>query len=244
MTRPERPKIRISASPITKGGVTIGSTVSTRSVFLKRKPVRVAISAKARPSTVVPAPQHSARNSVFHATPQRPPPDRQRRLQIFAAASRSSSSAGMKAPSPSWKACDRMRRIGQAVKSRIEAATAVMAPATKASPPNAPRNARPIASSDSSATSTTAPPAPMPTCRLSISPNSASSQAAVQPRRPMPKACAANRTRPMAATRTSSVPRRSRVMGGRLRATPRRASAGPAPATIGRAPAPGRRREA
>ena len=60
---------------MTKGGVMIGSTVSTRSVFLKRKPVRVTISAKARPSTVVPAPQHSARNSVFQATPQRPPPD-------------------------------------------------------------------------------------------------------------------------------------------------------------------------
>ena len=86
--------------------MTIGSTVSTRSVFLKRKPVRVAISAKARPSAVVPAPQHSARNSVFQATPQRPPPDRQRRLQIFAVASRSTSSAGMKTPSPSWKACD------------------------------------------------------------------------------------------------------------------------------------------
>ena len=114
------------------------------------------ISAKASPSAVVPAPQASARNSVFHATPQRPPPARQRRLQIFSAASRSISSAGMKAPSPSWKACSRMRRIGQAVNSTIEAATVVTAPATKASPPKPPRSASPIDSSDSKAISTSA----------------------------------------------------------------------------------------
>ncbi len=125
--------------------------------------MRVAISAKASPSAVVPAPQASARNSVFHATPQRPPPVRQRRLQIFSAASRSISSAGMKAPSPSWKACSRMRRIGQAVNSTIEAATVVTAPATKASPPKPPRNASAIDSSDSKAISTSAAPAPMPT---------------------------------------------------------------------------------
>ena len=68
---------------MTKGGVMIGSTVSTRSAPLKRKPVRVAISAKARPSAVVPTPTSTARNSVFQATPQRrlareavEPPDR------------------------------------------------------------------------------------------------------------------------------------------------------------------------
>ena len=50
---------------------------------LARKPVRVTISAKARPSSVVPAPVSSASSSVFQATPQRPPPERQPRLQIL-----------------------------------------------------------------------------------------------------------------------------------------------------------------
>ena len=52
LTRPERPKIRISPRPMTNGGVMIGSTDSMRSAFLKRKPVRVTISANARPSAV------------------------------------------------------------------------------------------------------------------------------------------------------------------------------------------------
>jgi len=207
---------------MTKGGVTMGSTVSTRSVFLKAKEVRVTISAKARPSAVVPAPQPSARNSVFHATPQRPPPDRQRRLQIFSVDRRSSSSAGMKAPSPSWKACTRMRRIGQAVNSTIDAATVVTAPATKASPPKAPRSASPMETSDSKAIRTSAPPAPSPTCRVSSSPNSDVSQPAVQPRNPMPRACATNSTRPMPLAIRSKVPRRSRGPG--LSAIARQAS--------------------
>ena len=213
MTRPERPKTRISAKPITNGGVMIGRTVSTRSVFLKAKEVRVTMRANASPRAVVPAPQASARKSVFQATPQRPPPVRQRRLQIFSADSRSTTSTGMKAPSPSWKACNRMRRMGQAVKSRIEAATVVTAPATKASPPKAPRSASPIDRSASSAIKTSAPPAPMPTCRVSSSPNSAVSQSVVQPRRPMPSACATNKTSPTPLANIRSVPRRSRATG-------------------------------
>ena len=61
----------------------IGRMVSTRSSPLIGTPVRVAISAKARPSAVVPKPTSTARNSVFQATPQRSwevdavePPDR------------------------------------------------------------------------------------------------------------------------------------------------------------------------
>ena len=44
------------ARPMTNGGVMIGSTLITRSTPLKRNAVRAAISAKARPSTVEPAP--------------------------------------------------------------------------------------------------------------------------------------------------------------------------------------------
>ena len=130
------------------------------------------ISAKASPSAVVPAPQASARNSVFHATPQRPPPVRQRRLQIFSAASRSISSAGMKAPSPSWKACSRMRRIGQAVNSTIEAATVVTAPATKASPPKPPRSRQADRQQRQQGDQHQRAAGPMPTWRASSSPNS------------------------------------------------------------------------
>ena len=49
---PERPKIRIRPSPMTNGGVMIGSTDSTRSDFLYRNPVRVTINANASPSVV------------------------------------------------------------------------------------------------------------------------------------------------------------------------------------------------
>ena len=56
---------------MTNGGVMIGSTVRMRSSFLCRKSVRVAMSAKARPSEVQPVAQSSASASVFQATPQR-----------------------------------------------------------------------------------------------------------------------------------------------------------------------------
>ncbi len=48
----------------------IGSTVSTRSARLAGKSLRVAIRAKASPSSVVPAPTRTASSSEFHATPQ------------------------------------------------------------------------------------------------------------------------------------------------------------------------------
>ena len=84
MTAPERPNSRITASPITNGGVMIGSTVSTRSARLARKSVRVAISAKARPSSVVPAPTRTASSSEFQATPQLTRLCRQASPQILA----------------------------------------------------------------------------------------------------------------------------------------------------------------
>ena len=51
----------MTARPMTKAGVMIGSTVSARRVRRKRKPVRVATSAKARPSSVERTPTRTAR---------------------------------------------------------------------------------------------------------------------------------------------------------------------------------------
>ena len=68
---------------MTKGGVMIGSTVSTRSSFLRRKPVRVTISAKARPSAGA-GDRAGERQQTACSTPRRSgPPARQPRLQIF-----------------------------------------------------------------------------------------------------------------------------------------------------------------
>jgi hypothetical protein len=72
----------MSASPITKGGVMIGKTVMTRRSALNRKPVRTAISAKARPSAVEASPVSTASSTVFQATPQEIPPPKQPSPQI------------------------------------------------------------------------------------------------------------------------------------------------------------------
>ena len=75
----------VSAKPTTNGGVMIGSTVSSRRPRLNGNPVRVATSAKARPSAVAPVAVQQARKNVRQATPQQPPA-RQPRLQIFGVA--------------------------------------------------------------------------------------------------------------------------------------------------------------
>jgi hypothetical protein len=129
--------------------------------------------------------------------------------------------------------CTRMRRIGQAVNSTIDAATVVTAPATKASPPKAPRSASAMENSDKSAIRISAPPAPSPTCRASSSPNSAVSQPAVQPRRPMPSDWAQQHQTDTAGHQQERS-RRSREPGSRDRRAPAPPT-GPAPATICRA---------
>ena len=82
VTTPARPNSRISASPMTKGGVMIGRIDSTRSSGFIGMRVRSATSAKARPSSVVSTPTSVASATVFHATPQLRPPVTQSRLQI------------------------------------------------------------------------------------------------------------------------------------------------------------------
>ena len=76
ITMPARPKIRISARPITKGGVMIGSTETIFSSRGKGNRVRVAIKAKARPSAVLRTPTTTAKASEFQAAPQLRPPVR------------------------------------------------------------------------------------------------------------------------------------------------------------------------
>ncbi len=91
---PETPKSRISDSPMTNGGVISGSTVITRSSRLARKPVRVTSSAKARPSSVVPAPVSTPRVSEFQAMPHTTSPVRQPRPQMSGEVILSRNSAG------------------------------------------------------------------------------------------------------------------------------------------------------
>ena len=68
---------------MTKGGVMIGRTDSTRRNFLNRKLVRVTTNANARPSAVQATAQAVARSSVFQATPHRVEPVMQDTPQIF-----------------------------------------------------------------------------------------------------------------------------------------------------------------
>jgi hypothetical protein len=91
---PDRPNRRITASPITNGGVMIGNTVSTLSARLAGNSVRVTISANASPRTAVPAPTRMASSSEFQATPQLTPPCRQPSPQIFWSTSLARDTAG------------------------------------------------------------------------------------------------------------------------------------------------------
>jgi hypothetical protein len=112
LTSPDRPKIRISPRPMTNGGVMIGSTDSVRSAFLKRKAVRVTISANARPSAVDAVAHSTARISVFHATPQPDWPATQPSDHIFCVKSRSENASSDSAPCASASACPMIAATG------------------------------------------------------------------------------------------------------------------------------------
>ena len=215
----------------------IGSTVSTRSVRLSAKPVRVTISANARPSAGragaaaqrqqerVPRDAAAAAAGEAAQAPDllgRQPLDQQRRHE-----------ARRRRPG---SACSRMRRTGKKVKSTTSAVTVVTAPATKASPLKAPRARARCESSDQQRDQRRARRRrPCPTCRVSSSPNSAvepvgrpAAQAdgealRDEQDRPMPRPSSSERAAPVA----------RRPAGAR---SPRRrpAPAAPAPATSGR----------
>ena len=106
---------------MTNGGVMIGSTDSTRSAPLNRKPVRVAISAKARPSAVAADADEDAEEQRVprHAAAQLPAkaveaPDR-------AVGELGHELAGAKPPALSCTALARIVETGKNTNSRISA---------------------------------------------------------------------------------------------------------------------------
>src|SRR5919106_1267401 len=143
VTAPERPNSRITASPITNGGVMIGSTVSTRSGRFARKSVRVAISAKARPRRVVPAPTRVARDSEVPATPHPTLPCRQPSPQILSSNSLARNTGGANLPSLSWSALARIWVTGKKMNAATSAMISPIEPTTNTSPLIAPLAAMP-----------------------------------------------------------------------------------------------------
>src|SRR5690348_2309525 len=112
VTVPDRPNSRISANPITNGGVMIGRIVSARSVPFSRMPVRVAINANARPSAAVPNPTTTASNNVFQATPQRRFDAMQSSPQIDRSKNLAPNTPSASAPESSLMALVRMMATG------------------------------------------------------------------------------------------------------------------------------------
>ena len=220
----------------------IGSTVRIRSAPLWRKFVRVAMSAKARPSTVDPTPTTTARKSVFQATPQRRPPVRQSSPQTEVSVNLSRNAAGEKPPALSWKALARIVVTGKNTKIAISATTRAIEATTKTSPRHQARAASPSQSSIRKASPTSAAPKPMPPWRGPGAPKRSASQAALQPRCPMAKPSTMSQTRPRrpartsrravvarpARTRSGSVARLSGTRNGRSHAA-RPASPSPSP---------------
>ena len=146
VTTPARPNSRISARPMTKGGVMIGRIDSARSSGFIGRRVRSATSAKARPSRVVSRPTSVASATVFHATPQLRVPNLQSRPQIDGLNSFAANCDGREAPSLS------RHRGGQDAEYRIEHEQRDQADDKqdradhKPSPLQAPSRARPYAS--------------------------------------------------------------------------------------------------
>ncbi|WP_233489698.1 hypothetical protein [Jannaschia rubra] len=112
VTNPAYPGIGVSARPIPKGGVMMGSTVRRRSAFLNKAFVRVVISANARPMSVVPVAVQTAGNKVRQVTPQLPEAVRHRRLQICGSPVLRAIPVAVKEPSNFWNAPANVGRIG------------------------------------------------------------------------------------------------------------------------------------
>ena len=124
----------------------IGSTVSARRMRRKRKPVRVATSAKARPSSVESTPTRTARKKEFQATPQRGPPVRQPSDQSRSLKQPLAEGGQRVAAVSVTSAFRSICTIGMKTKSVTVATTKPIAPTTKTSPPTAPRAAMPSVS--------------------------------------------------------------------------------------------------
>ncbi len=190
---------------MTKGGVMIGSTESTRSSFLCRNCVRVAISAKASPRPVQATAQATASASVFHATPQRVPPPMQPSPQILAVNKRSVNAPREKPPSVPSTAESRILMTGKNVNTATSTATVTTLPATKPSPLKNPRKASPSANSIANAVMTSAAPRPMPYW-LPAAPNRLPSNSKAKPRGPIAKPCPSVHATPAEPTASSRLP--------------------------------------
>ena len=203
VTPPARPNIRMSASPITNGGVMIGSMASTRKRPVKRRPARVAASAKASPSAVDPSPTRTARINVFQATPQRRLEAKQSSPQTERSKNFSASWFGANTPASSWTALARIVATGRNTKMAVSATTTPIAPTMNASPRHQPRPASPWQSSISKAVATRPAPGPMPAW-LGPSPKRWVSKGKVQPLSPMANPCRMRNASPVSPAMTST----------------------------------------
>ncbi|MCD6078933.1 MAG: hypothetical protein K0R89_2877 [Ramlibacter sp.] len=94
----------MSPSPTTKGGVMMGSIARMLSARAPRRPPRSAISAISVPRSVVLAAVASPSTMVFHATPQRTPPEKQPSPKLRSLKMRPAKDASGDAPSSPMKA--------------------------------------------------------------------------------------------------------------------------------------------
>ena len=83
VTVPLSPNNKIIASPMTNGGVIIGTTDNALRTLLNRNPVLTITRAKQSPSTVVMTPTETANKKELIATPQDPAPIKQSICQSF-----------------------------------------------------------------------------------------------------------------------------------------------------------------
>ncbi len=158
------------------------------------------------PRNVVLAAVVSPRNSVFHATPQRWPPARQSSPKLRSLATRSTIAPRTNWPSSAKKALLSAFSTGKTMNSASSPAAARTAPATKRSPLNQPRRARPNAETIVSAVNTTKPPHPMPGCALPSSPQRLVSASKAQPCAPIRKPLASSTSNPTPPPISSTAP--------------------------------------
>ena len=160
---PLRPNSRIRARPSTKGGVTIGNMVMARMGRTQRPLVRVTSRANTSPRKVADTPVSKASARVFQATPQRPGPATQLRLQIPGSARRRARAAAPVPPSSmGWPALTRISATGNSTNREIRQMMRPMAPATKASPRQTPQAAAPDVRRNSRHSASSSAPKPRP----------------------------------------------------------------------------------
>ena len=132
VTTPDSPSSRITAKPITNGGVMMGSSDSDLKKRLKGREVRTITSAKARPSRVLRKPTATASASEFQAAPHCPRPSRQPRRHSLGSTSRSAKAASAE-PSSDRSPANSICTTGSSTNSPTRAMMAPSEPATNGS---------------------------------------------------------------------------------------------------------------